>query len=131
MSAPDALRALLTGTRGKKTPQERADDCPSCSRVRPPPEPATGSAGSPTSDQSGSLPSAARGQLNARESAPPPVAPDACAAQLAGKRPVTFVGTGTYRGAPVTVIGLTERGRVIAFLVPSNDCTNVLRSVSR
>jgi len=44
---------------------------------------------------------------------------------------VAFTGTGTYEGAPVTIIGLTERGRAIVFVVPSTDCTNVLTSISR
>jgi hypothetical protein len=128
LSGPDALRDVLTGKRDAESAQERAannaddatgtggDECASCSR---------------TSDQSGtpeptsSLPSAAA------RSAAPPLSPADCAAQLAGKRPVTFVGSATYQGVPVTVVGLTERGRVIAFLVPSNDCTDVLTSVSR
>jgi hypothetical protein len=114
LSTPGALRAVLTGRRVAKTGPEGADN-------------ATG--GSATSDQSGTAPQSGD-QFQAR-SAAPPLPPAQCAVQLAGTRPVTFVGTGTYRGAPVTVIGLTERGRVIAFLVPSNDCTNVLTSVSR
>ena len=118
LSGPDALRAVLTGKRDAKTAQERADS-------------ARGGGGA-TSDQSGGTPAATSSpaQSQARAAAPA-LPPDQCAAQLAGTRPVTFVGTGTYRGIPVTVVGLTERGRVIVFLVPSNDCTNVLTSVSR
>jgi hypothetical protein len=113
LSGPEALRALLAGTRDVKTAPERVD--------------ATKGAGNATSAQSGSVPA----PQQFTDSAGPSLPPDQCAAQLAGKRPVTFVGTGTYQGRAVTVVGLTERVRVIAFLVPSNDCTNVLTSVSR
>jgi hypothetical protein len=117
LSGPDALRALLTGTRAPSAARERAA--------------ASSGADRPTSDQAGATPPSADGQALSRRSAAPPIPPAECAAQLARKRPVTFVGTGTFRGAAVTVIGLTERGRVIAFVVPSNDCTDVLTSVSR
>jgi hypothetical protein len=59
------------------------------------------------------------------------VDPNACAAQLAGDRPVTFVGTGTYQGRPVTIVGLTQDGRTIAFVVADADCTTPLTSISR
>lgn len=54
-----------------------------------------------------------------------------CAQQLAGKRRVAFVGSGTYQGTPVTIVGLRVQGRTIAVVVPNTDCTNVLASVSR
>jgi hypothetical protein len=57
--------------------------------------------------------------------------PATCAAQLAGSRPVRFVGTGTFRGQAVVVVGLDQGGRTIAFVVPAGDCTTVLSSVSR
>ncbi len=44
---------------------------------------------------------------------------------------MAFTGTGTYRGTPVTIVGITEGGRTIVFVVPSTDCTNVLASISR
>lgn len=113
LSSPDALRALLSGKAAPKTAPEGAD--------------ATSGAGSAADAQSRSTPAP---QLYSRSSAPA-LPPDQCAAKLAASRPVTFVGTGAYQGAPVTVVGLTERGRVIVFVVPSNDCTNVLTSVSR
>jgi hypothetical protein len=116
LSGPDALRAVLTGKRDAKTAESGAGGADS--------------SGGATSDQSGDAPAPALNESQARASASA-LPPDQCAAKLAGTRPVTFVGTGTYRGIPVTVIGLTEGGRVIAFLVPSNDCTNVLTSVSR
>jgi hypothetical protein len=119
LSGPDALRALLSGERTAKAEAGDARDADN-----------TTGGGGATSDQSGNAPVPATGESKARAVAPP-LPPDQCAAKLAGTRPVTFVGTGTYRGVPVTVIGLTEGGRVIAFLVPSNDCTNVLTSVSR
>ena len=59
------------------------------------------------------------------------VDPKACAAQLAKARPVRFFATGTYRGQPVTVVGIESGARTIAFVVPSNDCTNVLTAISR
>jgi hypothetical protein len=59
------------------------------------------------------------------------VSPEVCARQLAGERTVAFTGTGTYQGAPVTIIGITERGRTIVFVVPRTDCTTVLASISR
>jgi hypothetical protein len=59
-----------------------------------------------TSELSGGAPARGSGGEAAARSVAPPVSPTACAAQLGGKRPVAFV-------------------------VPSNDCTNVLRSVSR
>jgi hypothetical protein len=120
LSAPDALRALLAGKRTATTAPKPADNadrssCATCS----------------TSEQSGGAPAPAPGGEAAARSATPPLGPTECAARLAAKRPVTFVGTGTYRGTPVTVVGLTGGDRVIAFVVPSNDCTNVLTSVSR
>jgi hypothetical protein len=54
-----------------------------------------------------------------------------CARRLAGSREVRFTGTGTYRGTPVTIVGITDRGRTIVFVVPDTDCTNVLASISR
>ena len=63
--------------------------------------------------------------------APPTAAADACAAQLAGTRPVVLTATGTYRGAPAVIVGIQDKGRTILFVVPPDDCTNVLTSVSR
>ena len=60
-----------------------------------------------------------------------PIDPRVCAGRLAGARPVRFFGTGTYQGRPVTIIGIDSGGRTIAFVVPSNNCTNVLTSISR
>lgn len=59
------------------------------------------------------------------------VDPETCAAQLAGSRPVRFVGTGIYGGLPVVVVGLDQGGRTIAFVVSGGDCSTVLTSVSR
>jgi hypothetical protein len=55
----------------------------------------------------------------------------ACADQVAGDRPVTFTGTGQYKGQPVTIVGITEGGRTIVFVVASTDCTDVVASISR
>jgi hypothetical protein len=57
--------------------------------------------------------------------------PSACAARLAGSRPVRFVARATFRGRPVVVVGITQGARTIAFVVPADDCTTVLTSVSR
>jgi hypothetical protein len=59
------------------------------------------------------------------------VDPATCAQTLAGTGTVTFTGTGTYRGAPVTIFGITTGGRTIVFVVSSTDCTQVLTSISR
>jgi hypothetical protein len=59
------------------------------------------------------------------------VDPQTCAHQLAGSRPVTFSGTGTYRGAAVTIVGIGKGGRSIVFVVSSTDCMKVLASISR
>ena len=60
-----------------------------------------------------------------------PIDPRACAGRLAGTRPVRFFATGTYQGQPVTIVGIESGGRTIAFVVSSNDCTNVLTAISR
>ncbi len=52
-------------------------------------------------------------------------------AQLAGHRTVAFTGTGTYQGAPVTIVGITTGGRTIVFVVSDTDCTDVVASISR
>ncbi len=57
--------------------------------------------------------------------------PRACAALVAGSRPVRFFGTGTYQGRAVTIVGIDSGGRTIAFVVPRDDCTSVLTAVSR
>jgi hypothetical protein len=54
-----------------------------------------------------------------------------CAQQLAGRRPVVFSGTGTYQGAPVTVVGIKTGHRTIVFVVSDTDCTDVVASISR
>ena len=59
------------------------------------------------------------------------VTPAACARELAGTRKVAFEGTGRYRGAPVTIVGIANGGRTVVLVVSSTDCTNVLASVSR
>jgi hypothetical protein len=59
------------------------------------------------------------------------VQPEVCAHELAGSRDVTFSGTGTYRGAPVTIVGIDEGRRTIVFVVSSTRCTDVLASISR
>ena len=113
VTSPDALRALLDGGR------DRA-------------ETSSGAGGTPAPSVAESAPPAA--DSLAREfdaSLAPAIEPRACAEQLAGDRDVAFVGTGTFRGSPVTIVGLRERGRTIAFVVPSNDCTDVLASISR
>jgi hypothetical protein len=115
LSGPGALRALLTGTRAEKS-ERTGSTSPSADATR---------------DQSGGAPAPANADGFAARSSKPARSPDQCAAQLAGNRPVTFVGTGTYRGRPATVVGLTEGGRVIAFVVPSDDCTDILTSLSR
>jgi hypothetical protein len=112
---PATLRALLGD--------------PGADRTR---EQAVGSGGAESSfDDDAAPPSAAaRGaqDLDANRAA---VDPDACAAQLAGARPTRFTGTGTYQGRAVVVVGLDRGGRTIAFVVPLDDCTSVLTSVSR
>ncbi len=62
---------------------------------------------------------------------PGAVDPAECARELAGTRSVAFTGTGTYRGTPVTIVGITEGGRTIVFVVPSTNCSTVLVSISR
>jgi hypothetical protein len=59
------------------------------------------------------------------------VDPTACALQLAGTRDLIFSGTGTYQGAPVSIIGVGKGGRTIVFVVSRTDCGSVLASVSR
>lgn len=61
----------------------------------------------------------------------PIVDPATCAQALAGTGSLTFTGTGTYQGSPVTIFGITEGGRTIVFVVSSTDCTKVLTSISR
>lgn len=63
--------------------------------------------------------------------APNPVDPNACARRIAGTRPVRFVGRGTYRGRPVVVAGITAGQRTIVLVVPADDCSSVLTSLSR
>jgi hypothetical protein len=79
--------------------------------------------GGPAEDSTGSLSIAPRSDTL--------VDPKACAGQLAGARPVRFFATGTYQGQPVAIVGIESGGRTIAFVVPSNDCTNVLTAISR
>jgi hypothetical protein len=122
VSDPAALRALLEG-RDATTNEKAADAVPPAAGT---PGAEAGGAGGESADQrfrdgegSGAL--AARNAVN----------PDVCAAQLAGDRPVRFVGTGIYGGLPVVVVGIDQGGRSIAFVVPVGDCTTVLTSVSR
>lgn len=79
--------------------------------------------GGPAQDSTGSTTQSARSDAS--------VDPRVCAAQLAGARPVRFFATGTYRGRAVTIVGIDSGGRTIVFVVPSNDCANVLTSISR
>jgi hypothetical protein len=116
---PDALRALLQGRDEEKAAQDSDADANSA----PP-----AAAGSGTDD----APEATGGALDAaRQSANFRASVDTCAAQLAGSRPVRFVGTGTFEGRAVAVVGLDSGGRTIAFVVPLDACTTVLASVSR
>jgi hypothetical protein len=62
---------------------------------------------------------------------PSPASTARCARELAGRRPVVFTGTGTYQGAPVTIVGIRTGGRTIVFVVSDADCTNVVASISR
>ncbi|MGZ4688083.1 MAG: hypothetical protein ACXVKA_04320 [Acidimicrobiia bacterium] len=87
--------------------------------------------GASTTAPAGSPPDADRQFANGAPSAPATVSAAGCAQQLAGTRDVTFSGTGTYQGAPVTIVGITEGGRTIVFVVSSTDCTRVLASISR
>ena len=112
VSTPEALRALLapgTSTTTAAAPGEHATD----------------STGSPQADAAAPF-----GQSKSAngESA---LTPQECARQLAGDRPVTFFGTGTYQGAPVTIVGLPNGGRTVVFVVSSSDCAKVLASISR
>ena len=43
---------------------------------------------------------------------------------------MTFTGTGEYQGQPVTIVGISEGGRTIVFVVAATDCTKVLASIS-
>jgi len=103
ITSPAALRALLD--RRASTGSESAD-----STTTAPPSAASG----PADTTPG-----------------PAVNPQACAQTLAGTGTLTFTGTGTYRGAPVTIFGIKESGRTIVFVVSSTDCTKVLTSISR
>lgn len=66
-----------------------------------------------------------------RAAAPSPASTATCARQLAGGRRIAFTGTGTYQGAPVTIVGITTGGRTIVFVVSDADCSNVVASISR
>jgi hypothetical protein len=115
---PSTLRALLAGG-AERREQERAGG------------------GSTAPDSSGGAEDASGESSTEQDAALAPTArsggadPGACAAQLAGSRPVRFVGTGTYEGQAVVVVGLDQGGRTIALVVPAGDCTSVLTSVSR
>jgi hypothetical protein len=115
VTRPEALRALLDRREAAALDEADAAERSGDGAEAPP---------SATSGASSSLDGG--GSDSART-----VTPEACAAQLAGERKVAFTGTGTYQGTPVTIIGITERGRTIVFVVPSTDCTNVLASISR
>jgi hypothetical protein len=80
-----------------------------------------------TSDATADQSEAADDAANARRAD----AFDACAAQVAGGAPIRFTATGTFQGAPVVVVGISRDGRTIVFVVPPDDCTRVLSSVSR
>jgi hypothetical protein len=112
VSDPAVLRALLGG--------EGADARRESSSTTAPPAAAGGATADSGEDAAGLAPN--RNFQASKE---------ACAAQLAGSRPVRFVGTGLYRGRPVVVVGLSREGRTIAFVVPADSCTTVLTSVSR
>lgn len=109
---PAAIRALVRpGAQKKPTPTNGAAAAPR--------ELSGGTANDSTS--SGTFSERADAQVD----------PKACAAQFARARPVRFFASGTYRGQPVTVVGIESGARTIAFVVPSNDCTNVLTAISR
>ena len=122
VSDPAALRALLEG-RDPTGRRESAGDAA-------PPAAATDGAGGESADQGlqSRTPGDGSAAFDANKNT---VDPADCAAQLAGSRPVRFVGTGVYGGLPVVVVGLDQGGRTIAFVVPVGDCTTVLTSVSR
>lgn len=115
VTSPEALRGLLdrreAAARGEGDAAEQSG----------------GGAEAPQSDTSDVSPSTEGGGFDSARG----VSPKECAKQVAGRRKVAFTGTGTYQGTPVTVVGITERGRTIVLVVPSADCTNVLASVSR
>jgi hypothetical protein len=113
VTSPEDLRALLD----RREAAARADDSSEQPEDAPAPQSATPSTSAGTEG----------GAFDRLSS----VSPEACARQLAGRREVVFTGTGTYDTVPVTIIGITERGRSIVFVVPSTDCTNVLASISR
>jgi hypothetical protein len=66
-----------------------------------------------------------------RAAPPSPASTEKCARELAGTRAVVFTGTGTYQGAPVTIVGITSGDRTVVFVVSDTDCTNVVASISR
>jgi hypothetical protein len=115
---PAAIRALVRPGAQKKPPAttSRADALRELNGQ-------SATSGSTAKDSTGS------GTFSPRTDAP--VDPKACAAQFARARPVRFFASGTYRGQPVTVVGIESGARTIAFVVPSNDCTNVLTAISR
>jgi hypothetical protein len=105
ITSPAALRALLD----RRASAERGSDAASTTTTPPP--------------------SAAAGDADSSKRSV--VDPTTCAQTLAGTADVTFTGTGIYRGAPVTIFGVTTGGRTIVFVVSSTDCTKVLTSISR
>jgi hypothetical protein len=120
VTSPTALRALLDRRHPSSTTAPAAP----------------GVSGSTTASSAGTseaqqLNREAAGAPAATSTTPTTLGPDACAQQLAGARKTAFVGTGTFKTAPVTIVGITKGGRTIVFVVSSTDCTNVLASISR
>jgi hypothetical protein len=107
VTSASALHALLDRRETGGTP----GDAPTAARS----EPFAGAAGANRQSESDSA----------------TVTPAACARELAGTRKVAFEGTGTFRGAPVTIVGIVNGGRTVVLVVSGTDCTNVLASVSR
>lgn len=87
--------------------------------------------GAATTTPRSAQPGVASGGAGYRSETAAPATTAACAAQLAGGRTIVFTGTGTYQGAPVTIVGISTGGRTIVFVVADADCTNVLASISR
>lgn len=112
VTSPAALRALVEGRDvegGESTAEGGSAD----------ESPAPGAP--PAADSS------ARSRFDAGLTRSPPE----CARQVAGDRELAFVATGTFRDIPVTIVGVSEGGRTIALVVASDDCTDVLASLSR
>lgn len=102
VSNPAVLRALLDREIASSTLNPQADRAPSLQR------------GSPSSAPQASATATAD-----------------CSARPFRAHPVLFHASATYHGEPAIVIGIEDRGRIVALVVRADDCATVLTSLSR